>query len=243
MFRKRYKRRFKRKRSTKRRYGRKRYARRRYRLSRMRPGNRKDTETVKLRYAYSTVVSHPGPGGGVWYFPTFRANSIFDPHWEIAPTDTTAFDYARFSDRYNKYIVLGSKIKYTLLRGNGDIVSHVFMTKLDDDGQSFNLGDKLYRWYADPTVRKQHFNLNSNMRSQLVATRYYSPRKFFGFKDTRDNFARHGAAVDANPAETVCFCAGMQAADLQQETPFTITLIVEIDYLVQFREPKDYIFS
>lgn len=222
---------------TKRRYMKRRYGRRmnRRRLpSRMPVSDNKMSRTVKLRYCVNTAVA-AGPPGVMTILDRYRANSIWDPNFEVG--GNTVLDHTRWASLYNHYTVMGSKITYTISPVDA-ITGMVFLTKLDDDGTAFIASNLYTGWAGDPRVKMKAFNLTSyTSQAQFKFSRTFSARKFFNLKNPAD-VDSVSAQMGANPADQAFYCAAVQAANLGDATP-RFTLTVNIDYLVRFSEPKD----
>jgi len=191
---------------------------------------------VKLRYTTSELVTG-GAVGSMVPLRTFRANSIYDP--DATGVGNSVADYARWASLYDHYTVLGSKITYTICRNEGDINAMVFLTKVDDDGTGFTVGDQYYKWNSDRQVKMKTFNLTAyTSQAQFSFSRKFSARRFFDLKNPAD-VDSVTASMGANPSDQAYFCAAVQMANLTSATPTSFVLVTQIDYIVRFGEPKD----
>jgi len=72
----------------------------------------------------------------------------------------------------------------------------------------------------------------ANSLSRLVAK--YSAKKFFNVKDVKDNLDRIGSAIGSNPTDPAFY-----NLTIQSEPSMTVELLVLIEYIVLFSEPKE----
>lgn len=185
-------------------------------------------QTVQLRYC--TAVNLVDSVGGVLDIHAFRANGIFDP--DVTGIGHQPLGRDQWDLFYNHYYVKSAKItvkystqsqvagQYAAVHGlyvSDDLTVPTSWTTLAEAGRAKYLQDS---------------NLNTESKT-LTAT--YNPRTFM--RQGR-NQAQLGAAMSADPSEQIYFILYAQAAD-ESSMMTQRNYIVQIDYMVQFSEPKD----
>lgn len=197
------------------------------------------TSLVKLRY--SEQVQLDVAAGPQTY--VFSANSLYDPNVSGIGHQPGCFD--TWATMYNHYVVLGSKINATFFpeTQTGDFNAIVGVKMDDDSGITpvvnmttlIEQPNNLFKWRM----------LRSNAletKSTVTIKNWYSPKKFFDIKDVKDNMDRIGALVTNSPSEAANYilCAGH--GDDNADLP-VIKVLVVIEYIVLFSEPKDMVQS
>lgn len=204
-------------------------------------GGFKPHQVVRLKY--SDVVSldaGSGASGTAGY--VFQANNIFDPD------NTGAGHQPLYRDTwagiYKSYVVLGAKIKstYEVIRN----ISIINSTDVVTDTIPFTVGILLSDVNTDwPSSTNTLIELGSKRRCRFrvipaMATnsfpsvkQFYSPKKYFGIKDTRDHLSDLGADQGSGPSKGLYFIVFVANAD-NSSNPISMAIRVEIEYLVMF---------
>lgn len=191
-------------------------------------------KVVSLRYAECVGLN---AGAGVIASYAFRANSIFDPN--STGTGHQPYAHDQWAILYNHYVVLGSKITVHAsvsnttgqYQANGIVGIH-----LDDDGTL--PGTTTQEMMELPRTKYSRVNLSSVSNKGVRVSKNYSARRFHGIKDVKDNINRIGAAVGANPTEQAYFVIWYGSTDSAEDST-SLALAVQIDYIIQYTEPKD----
>jgi len=68
-------------------------------------------------------------------------------------------------------------------------------------------------------------------------TQTYSAKKFFNVKDVKDNLTRLGAATSTGPSEQAVYTIVIGSVD-KAALAITYDLVIEIEYIILFSEPK-----
>jgi len=180
---------------------------------------------------YSDQVSITSTLGVLGSF-TFRANSCHDP--DYTGTGHQPMGWDTWKSLYNHYVVVGAKITCTPLSdtlGNSPFVVGVYL--------SDNVSLAYTSWYGFKEARKgTQILLNGgagNTRTQTAMSKF-SAKKFYNVKDVKDNYDRLGALTDDNPSESAYFNIYYQQVNSVTDTK---NILVTIDYIVDFSEPKN----
>jgi len=173
----------------------------------------------------------------------FSANGLFDPDAQVGGHQPGCFDI--FAGIYDHYIVKGSKIKATFWSEDAATTYlSIVGIKLDDDTSlsPASTWNDLIEQPSKLTHYKFMRNSPANAPGVVTVHHSFSPTKFFGFKDIKDNQAEVGALCSANPTEQAYFHLLVGHPDSATDIP-AIYYHVEIEYIVQFGELKDIIGS
>lgn len=194
------------------------------------------SKIVKLRYVDYAPLAGGGVGAPGYY--VFSANSLYDPNTTGTGHQPMHFD--TMATMYNHYVVLGAKIT---VRAWGEATSGgtgaVLACKLDDDGSAtFNNG----RLMEQGSNLVKYIIMRDNVtagKSYGVLKHTYSARKFHGVKDVDDNKYTLGALTNASPSDQGYWVIHWQHPD-NSTVMGSIKLLVQIDYIVKFSEPRDF---
>jgi len=188
-------------------------------------------QVVRMRYS-DWYAANAGTSGTVNY--NYRANSVYHPDATGTGHQPSAFDL--WSQFYDHYVVIGSKITVTFNCATSSATSAptIVGLLLNDDTTltptvplaviENRLGS--YATFVPNSINKKTLRLT------------FSPKKFFGIKDIKDNIGRLGAQVTANPTDEAYFTIYVGAL-VPGENPDAVNGLITIDYLVKFSEPKD----
>ena len=205
-------------------------------LSRMRIGGFPKTAVARLKYVVEESVN--AGASGVPTVVKYHANGCFDPEVAVGGHQPIGFD--EFMARYDHYYVLGSKIKLTPTTSSTSVKGPVVIAIRLEDSTAItpnsvahvleNPGTVWTTWGPNPQGQES--------RSKYI-TKYYSCKKFFGYKPFGNKMQVGSGA--ANPEEDALFNVYVMGIDFSD--PATITYIAEIEYIVAFSEPKAFLQS
>lgn len=193
---------------------------------------------VKLRYVETDLTLDAS--ASLTDMNVYRANSLYDPNYSGIGHQPMGFD--QWANIYNRYTVKGAKITVTYTRtGTGNVNPSYLGITLSSDTDPLSgyttlnniLESKLT--VKDPLVVGTTTNLGkSTYQNQVI--KYFSAKKFFGVVDVEDG-ASYSALVSTNPAKDAYF--GVWTASVDNNDPGIISCRVLIDYICEFREPKN----
>lgn len=161
----------------------------------------------------------------------FRANSIYDPDFTGGGHQPLGTD--QLLALYEHFTVLGSKI--TLRCINADSTNNAILavstvsetsTAVLDINRLIELGKSKYAVLTD----------NAGGKPQTTVSQYFNTKRFFGVKDPNGDDQYQGSA-SSNPAEEAFFLIGMQNL-APAVVVNSVDCMLEIEYRVQFSEPK-----
>jgi len=183
---------------------------------------------VSMRYVEEVSLTSTS---GILTLHLFRANSVFDPNQ--TGTGHQPMGYDQMGTLYNHYVVLGAKITVHQLRTNTTaVLSQAIGIYLDDDTSTHTD----YTGFIESKKGQTKVSVSTNAQSGANVVRgWYSPKKFFNIKDVKDNWTRIGASVGNNPAEEAFFYLWYKTCD---GSTSACNFLVQIDYIVEFAEPK-----
>lgn len=197
------------------------------------------THMVKLRYCEQVQIDvAAGPQTYV-----FSANGLYDPNISGTGHQPGCFD--TWATMYNHYMVMGSKISATFFpeTASGDY-NAIVGVKVDDD-TSLSPAVNMTTLIEQPNNLFKWRMLRSNAletKNSVTIKNWYSPKKFFDIKDVKDNMDTLGALVTNNPNEACNYILVVGHGDDNADLP-VIKILVNIEYIVLFSEPKDMVQS
>lgn len=182
---------------------------------------------ANLRYCEQLTMTCTS---GILEHYIFRANSVFDPNQSGIGHQPMGYD--QWALLYNNYNVVGSKIQVRLT-GDTSISAPIAMGVF--------LTDYITPPYADWTGYKEgrkgsvitYTGRNSNV---YKAQSKFSAKKYFNLKDVKDNTHRTGAGTGTNPTEEAYYIIWLQTLNA---TTDTFEILVQVDYIVDFSDPKE----
>jgi len=189
------------------------------------------TTRANLRYVTTVDIAN----GYTQALYKFRANGCADP--DFTGDGHRPIGWDNWVTFYNHYVVVGSKLTVTVSAGNANNNSDAvcfFNTLADDDVVPSDLSALLEQGKVKYRI------LPGNMQTQrpVYIKQYYSPKRFFNITDIKDNLTRIGAATSADPAEAAMFVIGKQGVMPSGDYGGSFQMICQIDYIVEFSEPK-----
>jgi len=181
-----------------------------------------------MTHKYSDIVPLSSIAGNLARYH-FHANSMYDPDY------TSSGHQPMFRDQlsllYNRYTVIGSKIKIKMCHGgSGNVTASVGCYVNDDVATGPSL---FYGMMEQPTAK--HCIIPASQDDTCNFTLKWSAKKNFGKGVMANNDA--GALVGANPVETAVFTLWHQPNDLT--TSQTIYAEVMIEFICIWTELKD----
>lgn len=165
----------------------------------------------------------------------FRANSCYDP--DYSGTGHQPMGWDQWTNLFNHYVVVGSKITVRCLTDNANAAPYVFGIHLQD-----KTTPPYTDWwgYNEAKMGTQKAIKGGTGTTNPTLTCNYSAKKFYNITDIKDNFARIGALTNTDPTEVAYFAVYLQNLTAVSETAF---FTVTIDYIVDFSEPKNLALS
>lgn len=167
---------------------------------------------------------------GILTSNVFRANSLYDP--DYSQTGHSPMSFNQWAALFNHYVVTGSRIKATLLSDTSNSSPVSFGAYLTD---TFTVPYTDWASFREAKKGSVQNYIGRQSKSRSVVSKF-SAKKFFNVKDVKDNTDRIGAAVTTNPTEEAFFIIWCNTLDSGSDT---YQVLVEIDYIADFSEPKD----
>lgn len=180
---------------------------------------------AKLRYCEQLTLS-VSPILGHYIF---RAGSPYDPNYSSVGHQPMGYD--QWANLFNHYTVVGSKMYLRAIPQVTQGTSQVGIYLAADATLPYSDADAFIE-----AKKGQNKLICANQSRVATLNCYYSAKKQFNVNDMKDNYARLGAKVDTNPAEEMFYIIWHQT---QNGQTFNYTYIVQIDYIVDFSEPKN----
>lgn len=158
----------------------------------------------------------------------FRANGPYDPDEAVGGGQPMGWD--NMAALYNHHVVLGSKIT---VRYNCTTNDYICCGLFLDDNATI-----AYTSYEGLIEAKKGnwTTFAGTANGSRMLTNTFSARKYFNSKYPEDN-TQIQAAVNAAPNNQAHFCVWTQAVD--RASALTIEMVITVDYIVKFMEPKD----
>lgn len=207
-------------------------------LSRLPDNAIPQSRTVKLRYAEWIALNVPATGLTSSY--EFRASDLYDPNFTGTGHQPMGFD--QMISLYNHFTVLGSKIKVTqAMYASGTLaVPPVVGLKLADTTGTTSGLDISNVIEQGTKNQYMQFGYSTNQSSNwkgIRLTGVYDASKFFrrpqkvliGDKD-------FSGSASSSPSENAFW--SIWATGLGGNDPAEVQMLVEIEYLAVFTEPK-----
>ncbi len=197
------------------------------------------TRVVKLRYVTSIDLN---PALASKSFHQFRANSLFDPDYTGIGHQPLGFDQL-VTPFYNHYTVVGSKITANFVYSSSNInEGSMIGIYLSDDDQipvaGLDIAEQgLGKYRVVPSV-----NYAAIGGKTPTISNTFSAKKMFNLTDIKDNTARVGAPVTANPSEDAIFTVWTQGLNSAVDYGTTRVLIT-MNFTAICSEPKSLVSS
>lgn len=188
------------------------------------------TRRAKLRY--TTVSNHTG-ALATMVNTQFRANGCHDPEVAVGGHQPMAWD--NWKALYNHYVVVGSKItvKVSAQHNAARTPTVVGLYLADDSTIPYTSYDGLIE------SRKGTYTFVQIAQDTVqTLTNTFGAKKFFNLTDVKDNVQRIGTTTEADPTEQAIYYIYSQSIGMAG-TSLDLNIIVTVDYIVDFSEPKD----
>lgn len=185
--------------------------------------------TVKLRWVNNLSLDSTS---GAIATQVIRAN---DPYAPVINTDQP-YMWDMWSGLYDHYVVLGSKITvYASTTGGNAEKPVTYMGVILNDDSNLGAGVDYRTVMEHGAGRWGRLRFSGEGGTKMTST--YSAKKFFNVKDVKDNTDKIGASTAGSPSEFANFIIWTQTGD--RATTTVAQMLIVVDYIVQFSEPKD----
>lgn len=181
--------------------------------------------TCRLKYL-EQIKLDPGLGGSA--HQVFYANSLYDPNVTAGGHQPRGFD--QMMALFDHYTVIGCKIRADFM-STGNTTNHICLISTQDD--SVTQSDPAA--YIENKYTTYRYQGGSDT-SPVVLTKAVNPAKFLGRTNPLDDDELRGNSV-ANPSEGVFFHVSTYAPNFTGN-PDPVDVLVSIEYIVVFQEPK-----
>lgn len=190
------------------------------------------TQIVKMRYCDHVILD---PGIGNTAYDTWSATNLNDPYVAAGGHQPMGFD--EYMGLYSHFMVLGAKATFYATVPS-DLASDAVCLVGQLSGTTTAPGTNLNQIIEQQKSSYKFLTSRSGSRSTGHLSIYYSPKKFWGFKDLRDNTSQLRGNVSASPTENAYFqiqVAGTNPSD----NPVAVAIRVVIEYSVMLSERKE----
>lgn len=185
-------------------------------------------KTRKISMRYVDQISMTSTSGSLASY-VFRANSIYDPNY--TSTGHQPMGYDQWAVLYNHYVVIGARLSARFIPNAASTAPCAMGTYLTD-GTAVP--------YTTPSefieAKRGNYKIFKATDRAVSLRQNYSAKKQYNLADVKDNVGRVGAAMDTNPSDEAFFNIWFDAID---GSTSTCEVIVTIDYIVLYSEPKD----
>lgn len=189
----------------------------------------------KLRYSNTHSLT-PSTTGSDWV--VYNANSVFSP--ENAGTGHQPMGFDQYALLYNHYIVLGAKITATFtpqFSASADVAAGKDVWAVVGLRDTATTVTTMTRNMELPNTIWKHVPAAS-AKDIVRITKTFSAKKFFNVTDVKDK-DDIGADVTSNPTDVACFHVGCGPMITASATPLPVSVTINVQYIVLFREPKN----
>lgn len=182
-----------------------------------------------VRYVENFSMNSPL---GVPTYYVFSANGLYDPN--ITGTGHQPMGFDQMMALYNHYEVLSATITLTAVN-SGTVEGFNMGIKLDDSGVL--AANDLNNTFEHPLTRWR--TVSSTYDTPNTISHKFSQKAFFGDKAGDRETWGDSAANPTDQAYFMCLVGPVTATQDLATIPF----VVQIDYLVKWHEPKDFVAS
>lgn len=208
----------------------------RYNQSIQRMSMMSTSQIVTMKYVTQITIDPPIGGVGTH---VFTANGIFDP--DITGTGHQPMGRDEWATFYDHYTVIGSKCKARFLSPSTNTSTGVGIVGILLKDSNNLLTNATTIMEQGRTKYKVMTGSSSGTPYQTI-TKGYSPKRFFGFKDLRDNRATVGAQYGVNPSEQAYFHVYIAPFGGGDDVA-SVKVLVEVEYKCLLTEPKTVLAS
>jgi hypothetical protein len=196
-------------------------------------------KVVKMRYCERTTIN--APAAGVVQAAFYGANDTYDPRQ--ATGGHQPYGHDQWSQFYNHYTVIGSIINadFSVDASSASYRPNVLCGVYLADDQSVSTDPELLieTGKSNWASVSQYTNRGSD---SVRISNTFSAKKYYNVQNMKDNFDRLGAATNSPPGEKAQYCVWVAAQDAATD-PILMNVLIVIDYIVIFSEPKELIGS
>lgn len=187
---------------------------------------------LKFKHKYATNTTLQSTGGLAHY--QFRANGMYDP--DVTSTGHQPMYFDQVSALYDHYVVIGSRIKYTIVpKGTTVQAPYKITTWINDDTTTTGASDIL----AENKFAKTRICQGGVNPDKIILYNKWSAKKFFGGSVLSDDQLKGTPSSD--PAEQSIFQLSLTALD--GVSTIDVHLFVEVEYVAVWKELKELVSS
>jgi len=193
------------------------------------------SNVARLRYC-EHVVLNAGTGGIAEY--VFRINSLFDPDFTGTGHQPMGFD--QFGAFYSRYVVIGAKVNIRVTQGGTAVaygpgsITGAYISP-GSAAAAADLISLLEQGRSNSTMVAHAFTKGNDNLSFNIN---FSPKRFFGITNIKDNIDNIGAVTSANPSTLAYLHIFTGSMDTAAFDPGVQHLIVTIEFLCLFDSPR-----
>lgn len=178
---------------------------------------------VKMKYE-SLFLAPAAAGMNVY---TFRGNSIYDP--DSTGTGKRAYGFTQWNTQYNNHLVLGSKMRLTIING-GTPVHEVCLYPSRDSSVIVTTMDNVKN---QPYAVRNWLSPQTGSKSTCVLQSYMSTKKIYQVAQIADDASLFGAANASLPTNVWMWHFVFQNSTNLAAQP-TLTFFARITYYVRW---------
>lgn len=171
---------------------------------------------------------------GTFYDLVFRANSVYDPDNTTSPGQASASLFKLMSGLYDRYTVIGSKIKFTMMNANTGATCGHFQTAILTNGYSTTSYASVDQAAFDTGCSRPKTTMS--VWGGTVNYNSWSLRRYRGYSAI-SNPTNDGGGATTNPGEQWYFHCLLQNLSGFQN-PIGVICRIEISYIVVWTERR-----
>lgn len=188
---------------------------------------------LKFSHKYVEQIDLSSVGATATY--QYRANGMFDPN--ITSTGVQPLYFDQLAAIYDHYVVIGSKIKYTIIP-KGTVVQEPYqiVTWVNDDTTTHGTNMASIAAQKGSKLRLCQGGVNPD---RIIVTNNWSAKKFFGGSILANNALQGTSSAD--PTEQSVYQINLRSLD--GVSTVSVWIYVEIMYVAVWAELKDIAVS
>ena len=195
------------------------------------------TNVLRLRYVDTIKLSQSVADTLAQHY--FRANSPASPDFTGSATAHQPMGWDEWTSFYRQYIVIGSKIKVTGSPIGGQSSHTVLAVQTVPSTTGTTDVTRFLEQSRTNHVTYKHQATGESSAKKQTLTKGFSTKKFFNITNVSDNLDRLGASTPTgNPSDPAYFCVSYGSLDPADTVEISSYLLVEIEYIVMFSNPK-----